>query len=507
MNEHEVLGAALAKALLEGAKNDPASLTPVGPYNHGPGGLFSVPGQDTRVFSAMMLPTDGVMGIIPSANNEDDAPDGEEFGGTNVSLFTTITGVTGGAAEDFANQPVEDCADGARTGVMKVCTQISTFGRFRFSPRAPISLFRVGQLRDNADPTYLRLMNQPPMPQNSIVPSMPNDGGFSNSLNSDMARRFFEMRATMLRFFARRVFVGSPANNSGERRDISGLNLQVNTNKVDAITQNACTAMYSTVHDFMLGNVSTSTTAQNNLVRWLDAIMFKLEFVARREGLDPVEFAIVMRPEVFDEIVKVWPVAYYMEALTAINGFTNGRVVLTGVETTNMRDDMRNNYFLPIRGKRYRVVLDTGMSELNVRTQAGLSAGQYASSIFILPITVMGGIRSLYWKFYNHANNAAEAYVRAFNLNAFTFTTDGGLFRWYINFKNGCLDWTIDVSPSLRLRTPQLAARIDRIAYQPTLHLPSEFPDDDYFADGGRTNDPTQYKYYADWSTATPVAI
>lgn len=507
----------LAKAMQDmqrGQRNDPGSLTAVGPYNHGAGGLFSTSGVDARVFSAFMLPTDGVLSVIPVANGEDDSPEGDMFGGVQQAFFTTLTGVTQGDAEDFANQPTEDCADGARTGLLKACTLISTYGRYRFSPRAPISLYRVGWARDVADPTYLQLMNQP-SPQsmglmNPFALSLPGgSGGMGNVMMSEFARRFFEMRVSIARFFARRVWVASPANNSGERREFSGLDLHVNTgNKVDAISSNICTAMNSIITNFFNGNVSTSTAAAANLVRILDSVMFRLMFVARREGLMPVEWVMVMRPEVFDEIVKIWPVAYYMEALTQISAFTNGRVVLSGKETTDFRDDMRENFYLPIRGRRISVLLDEGLAEENVTNNAGLVAGQYISDIVILPLTVAGGVRSLYWKTFNYANNQAEAFVRAMNLgSAFTFTSDGGAWRWYVNFKNGCLDLTAEISPSLRLRTPQLAAKIENVAYQPYAHLQSAFPDSAYFADGGRTNDPTIQKFYTEWSPTTPVTF
>lgn len=484
-----------------GYKNDP-SRGPSGPYAHGPNGLFSLAGQDRRVFSAMLLPIAGMLGELPVYNAADDAPTGG-FGGVNTEFFTTVTGVTQGDGDSFANQPTADCADGALAGLMKACTLVSTYARYRFSPN-PISLFRSGQLRDIADPTNLMLMNMAGGVGGTpaaFMPTVPT----GNVLVNEAAKRFFELRATTSRFISRRIWVGSPANNSGERRDLMGFDLQINKgNHVDAISQNPCAAMDSIVDDF--GYKLINGVYNDDIVNVLDSYAYQLEWNAQQMGLDPVVWDIAMRSDAFDEIVKVWPIKYYQEALTAVGAYTNGRVVIDATAAQAMRDDMRNGQFLPIRGKRWRVVLDNGIAEKTPNQTTSLKPGQYSSPIYFIPMTVLGGIPVTYFKYFDQANAQAEAIVRAFGITS-TFTSDNGVFRWYVNHKNGCVDMTMDFSPRLIMRTPQIAAKLDNVAYAPRVHVRDAYPDSDYFANGGRTNNPQMPTFYTGWSTTTPVAL
>lgn len=489
----------LMYALAQGQKNDPTR-SPTGPYGHGDQGLFSLAGQDRQVFSAMLLPIAGMLGRIPVYNGADDVPAGE-FGGVNTQFFTTVTGVTQGDGEDFANQPTTECADGALSGLMKACTQISTFGRYRHSPN-PIELFRAGQLRDIVDPTYMQLMNQPTGPLGQpFGPTVPT----GNVLVQEAARRFFELRATMTRFMARRIWIGSPANNNGSARDITGFDLLINsTAHVDAITGEACPAMDSVVPDFGYQNISADGGAA--IVRLIDSVVHQITWISRQTGLDPSTWDISMRADLFDELVKYWPIHYYQEALTAISAYNNGRVVIDATQAQAMRDDMRTNSFLPIRGQRWNVVQDDGITEKNVTNAAQLSAGQFSSDIYFIPKTVVGGVPVTYFKYFNQANGQAEAIVRALRITS-TFTSDNAIFRWYVNHKNGCVDMTVDYSPRLIMRTPQIAARITNVAYEPPQHVRSAFPDSPYFADGGRTNLGVFPTFYTPWSPETPVAL
>ena len=87
-----------------------------------------------------------------------------------------------------------------------------------------------------------------------------------------------------------------------------------------------------------------------------------------------------------------------------------------------------------------------------------------------------------------------------------TFTTDGGLFRWYVYEKGPCMQWDIMTMFRVRTHMPQLAGRLQNVGYQPLQHVRDWNPSSVYFTDGGRTNVP-QTSYYSDWSTSTPVVI
>lgn len=481
-----------------GQKNDPTSLTPVGPYAHGQFGLFSNPGQDAAVFSTILLPVEGIAGVLPVLNDADDS-DGR-YGGLQAEFFTLITGVTEGS-EAFSDQPTEDCADGARAGLLKSGTIVSTYGRYRHSPNAPISLFRAGQRESIADPLTLRLMN---VPQGGAFGTPTQIASFQNTVNNELAKRLLELAVSMRRFIAPRVYTGTPANNNGEARDITGLDLHVNTgNKVDAYTGQVLTAANSDIKDFGFDLVNGNG---RDIMRYLEAMLAFLNDKSTRQGLGMWDGVIAMRRDAFEEIVKVVPIRAYHELHAEMARFTNSRLNVDAMSALNARNDMRDNRWLPLRGRRISVVIDDGIDEDDVTTNGNLIAGQYACDIYFIPLRVLGGsVPVTYWKMFDHTNEQAESIVRRLGVTS-TFTSDGGFFRWYVNFKNGCVDMTVDWSPRLIMRTPQLAGRIQNVAYEPLQHFADYDPDSSYFTDGGRTNSSPQ-SYYLPWSISTPTTV
>lgn len=481
-----------------GQKNTPTSLVPVGPYGHGQGGLFSQAGSDNRVFSAIMGNQPGLINRIPVFNAANDMPDGQSmFGGTDAEFFTTITGVTQGALETFANQPTTKCADGPRAGLMKVCTLVSGFGRFRFSPNAPVNIFDAGRRRDILDPVALQLMNSPIMNKFG-VPSAAGTANSRNALVNELAKRMFEMGVSISRFMAPRVYIGTPANNNGEARDITGLDIHINVNnKRDAYTQNLCTAMNSDIKDFNFNLVHRNVV---DIQAYAEAIVAWLDWNVRHQGLgENWDGVIALRPELWEEISKVIAIRQYNEVIAqgiAVNG-ANAVLNLNVDAATmlNMRNQLRSGLRWPLRGREIEVVLDEGITEVTPNQNANLQPGQYASDIYFVPMRVLGGIPVTYWKFFDHTNGNSEDLARMAGNS--TFTSDGGLFRWYVNFKNGCIDWTVDWSPRLLMLTPQIAARIQNVAYQPLQHFRSADPASSYFANGGRLNSPTTQFYTA----------
>lgn len=488
-----------------GQRNTPTSLTPVGPYGHGQFGLFNTPGVDPQVFSAMLLPAASVAEALPLINDADDVPDGAgQFGGLQQEFFTSITGVTQGDGEDIAKQPTAACADGARSGLLKACTLISTYGRYRHSPNAPIDLFRAGQRESRADPLTQRLMNMPADMGGFGTPG-PAGVSLSNTLANELSKRFFELYTTMRRFIARRTWVGTPANNNGEFRDITGMDLHINSgNKVDAYTGQVCAALDSDIKDFGFDLVNGDG---RDIVRYLEMMYDYLNWNSMRMGFGRWMGFLAMTPQAFEEIIKVVPVRAYQELLAEAGRFTNAQVNIDARTELAFRDQMKNEMFLPLRGQRVPVKWDEGIAEDDVTTNGNLIAGQYACDIYFVPTTVLGGaVPVTYWKGFDHTNRNAQTIINQMGITS-TFTTDGGLFRWYVNFKNGCVDMTVDWSPRLIMRTPQLAGRIQNVAYEPLQHFRSPFPDSDYNLNGGRATGATPQNFYPPWSTDTPVRV
>lgn len=497
----------LGQALLElGAKNDPP-LAPVGPYHHGAGGLLNVPGTDQKIVSALALPVTGALSTFPVVNGG--AASGGLFGGEMIDSTNILTGITAGDADEWAHQPTTDCADGPVGGLKKLCTVANSYARIRGSTRE-ISMWRAGQRSDYAD-VPMTPMNNPLVGagpfMSSLLPSL------QAAFASDIQQRIFETMVSILRMFCQRTWVGTPANNNGEARDLWGLDSQINVGThIDKDTQNVCHAADSDVKNF---GYSLVTGNVRDIVQYVDMCDTYVMWNAIQQGLTPYDYDVFMHPNLWPTVSEIWPVRQYQAFIAQMAVLNGAGAAAGGVLSANMSDAMalrtsfRDGMMLPINGRAHRVVLDEGITEQTPVNTPNLAPGQYASSIYGVPRTFLGGIPGTYWKYFNHDNAQARAIAQFVSQqmgSGPTFTSDAGLFRWYSNFKNGCLKLNLEFGPSLHCVVTQLAWRIDNVAYQPLQHIRSAFPDSDYFTDGGRTTGNTPH-YYAGWDDDQRFAL
>lgn len=482
----------------EGARHN-ASGTPVSPYIHGSGGLFNMQGTDMNVISAIMSPLQGIAAELPVINGEyGTAPN--SFGSVDEEVSIAITGITSGDIDTWSNQPTGDCADGPTGGLLKAGAYVNPYARFRGTTRE-VSMVRAGRLASLCEPLALQLMNQPNGYNGISSPS--NEPSLQNAVNNELASRIFELLHSYQRMFSRRLWVGNPANNSGERRDLWGFENQINTSTHrDRGTGAIMTALDPDVKNFGFNLVSG---AGPSIAQTIEAVDDYLQYNAEQMGLDPFEYDLVMRRGAFREIAAAWPITASFRALAQIASKTNAALQFDAKSVITMRDDMLNRHFLPVNGREVHVILDGSIPELNVTTAAQLAAGQYASDIYFIPRFVRGNLPATFFKYHNHNNGQEAALAQVAGPNA-TFTSDNGLFRWYVKFLAGCLTLTFDTAMKLVLIAPQLAGRITNVAYQPLQHEREVYPDSSYFFNGGNTNS-TPTKFYSAWSPTTPAAL
>lgn len=486
-------GAQLAADKQVGQKNDPP-LSPVGPYLHGPGGLFNRRDRDNPVFSAVMSPMMGVADALPVYNGARFLDN--QFGGVDAAMDSLITGLTAGDLDDFANQPTAPCEDGPTGGLLKFCNQVNPYGNYTMSTRE-VEIDRAGRVADMVDAFAVQVANLFP---SGIFATPEDTPSLTNAVNNELAARIWEMVMSFQRMFAPRVFVGSPANNDGEKRDIVGLDIHINSgNKVDALSQNLCTAANSDVKNFQNDIVGGSG---RNIMQFIEMADAFVTHKARRQGLGTPTYKIGMRPELWYVISEVVPVQKYERVLALINRVTNGRGLVDAREVYDERNTIRQTHLIPVNGRFLEVVEDDTIVETNLGNLSGTPT--YASSIYGIPITVLGGFPVTFWEWWNHANAMSNAIQQ--RATGLTWTTDGGMFRWMSDFAKGCLKLTTKFKPRLRMRTPQIAWRINNTAYQPLQHFADWDPDGAYFTDGGVSTGENP-RYYTAWSPSTPTTL
>lgn len=493
---------------LRGAKNDPP-LSPAGPYTHGVGGLFSTPGQSPTIFSTHVRPIPSTANSLPVLPRAEGAADAR-FGGMDAPLYTTVTGFTAGAGDDWNNQPENVCDDAPEGGLMKACTMTAPYGLYKMGIKE-INILEVGRLINRGEPTDLRLMN-PPLTRDGAYAANPFSAptglpfGGTDIINIEVNKRMAESGVSFQRMMARQTWTGNPANNKagGGAAQFVGFDLIITTgNKVDFDTGVLCPSMDADIKDFAYNLVNGTGL---DIVNYVDSMYRFLSKLATDVGLDPVMWNIVMHPDLFDEICKVWPVRYYQEFLAQMNSIGAGQGFLN-VEATNsatFRDQMRNGSYLLIRGQQIPVLQDSTVAYQTDTDNANIPQGQYASDIRFIPMTVLGGTPVTYWQYFDFGNSQAQQLFALSGNQA--WTTDAGMFAWAASHKNWCIKLQWAVQPRIVCRVPFLSGRIQNVRFFPLQKSREWDPQDPYFVNGGRTNTSIG-TYYTEWSPTTPVPI
>lgn len=462
------------------------SMPPVGPYMHGPNGLWSYPGLERPVISTRVRPR-GLAGAIPSRANNSMNP-----------LYPYLTGfldVTG-------NNPNATCDDCPTPGPLKNCFQTSVFGRYCYQTRT-LDITRMGQIINRGEFTDLMLWNDPiGGPANAPGAAgmvWPNSAPGNVNLNNEVAIRFAEVGVAFQNKLMKQIWEGNPTNNTagGGYREFPGLDILIGTGKRDAVTGTTCPSLDSLMINTNYQNVS-DVTAGANIVNTLTGAWRYLRDLAERTGLAPAEWVFVMREELFYELSAAWPCSYMTYRCLVQNGQAN----LDVGDAITMRDAMRNGQYLVIDGMRVNVIIDDA---LPVESRPG---GQKASDIKILPMTVQGNKSVLFWEYFawNGPNAALAAEtLRVAPIMGNYYWSDGGQYMWHMKPPvNWCVQWISLIEPRLVLLTPHLAADIQNVAFTPIINVRGAFPSDPYYVNGGVTSRNTAPSWYGPGGTPIP---
>lgn len=463
-------------AVMRGQK---ATGTSVGPYIHGPGGLFGVSGLERDVFTAY-VDAHGLASALPVFMSNKTNP-----------LIGYITGFQASSG-DQPDPDSEPCGRFPTAGAIKGCIQTAQFGQYGFETRE-LKLNRLGQVIDAGETTDLRIVNSPlvePLGR-MLMPSLPDQQILM--LGREVMSRLLEVGIDFQRELSQQLY-----NGTGLTNEFPGLNTLIGTNKVDAITGTTCDALDSDVKDFNYSCIGDSDAA-NDIVRVLTTMMRYLMHNASSMHFGQVEWAIVMNSNLFTEITDVWPCAYNTYRCQMGFEAENGRVFVDGNVQRMMSDEMRNGKYLKIDGRNIRVIIDDYIDEESAGTPgANLVAGQFASDIYVIPLTIRGGTPATYWEFFDYRVGLMPA-IQQGRLNA-EFWTDGGRYSWNWESVRRCVTWDAMCEPRIRLDVPHLAGRLQNVCYEPLQHFRDPVPDDYYFVNGGITTDRAAPSYWSDWN-------
>lgn len=457
-----------------------ASGTPSTPYLHGPGGLFGQEGIERDLFHTR-IEGSGVAQVLPVF-------------GTNLThpLFGTITGY-----QDVSGDvPSTACGDPEVAGSEKRCLTYFPFGRYTFKTRE-LEVNRVGQLINRGEFDDLRVVNDPIAPElgKTIFPNInPNK---QLAAGAEVLARMLEVGVAFANRLGRQTYIGNPVNNVGTGYlEFMGLDLLIGTIKVDAITGDDCPSLDSDVKDFNYGCVQDDDL-DPSIVRTIVTMWRFVNHIAQHTNLNPVRWLLSMRTSLFWELTDVWPCQYQTYRCIDISPGGIGQVTIDGRENVRMRDAMRNGNYLLIDGVQVPVVLDDNIVEESSDENSDIPVTCFASDIYLIPMTVRGGIPVTFWHYYDYKGGTMQAVVNG-RLTS-QFWTDAGMYLWTWDNQNWCIVHEAKIEPRIILRTPQIAGRIQNVCYCPLQHPRDPQPEDPYFVDSGVT-DPPSPSLYTDWN-------
>ena len=463
---------------LKGDVSKTISGTPDAQLMFGSGGLFSRLGLDNPIINLALSPV-GIDRLIPALPSNVLYP-----------FFSYITGID----PDVPSTEPEGVCDDVPSGVIEACHQTAQFGRYsRGSQEMEVNtLMQVVNGNLNTD---LQLMGSLLGAGHALLPTTMAGADKSSVLQSVIQVQLVIAGALLQRILSRQLWTGNPANNTagGGYKEFPGLDIQIATGKVDCFTNTACGALDPDIKDFNYNMVDSTTVDITQYLTWISRWIRK---VADGTGIAPVTWVIAMRPELFTELVEIWPCRYLTNRCSYSNAAANAATVINDSTNVTMRDQMRNGQYLLLDGVQWPVVIDDGIREQTAADNQNIAPGFYASDIYFLPLKIMGGFPVLYWEYMNY--NAAMADLAVLNGKEQFWATDGGRFMWTMQQKNYCFKFQGKLEPRVILRAPQVAGRLTNVMYSPMQHMPSPFSDSPYFRKGGVETVPAP-SFYTDW--------
>jgi len=448
-------------------------------YNmiHGLGSMFGTPqvGIDPEVISTMMQ-WQGVADILPKQPSK-----------IIEDFLPFITGVE----PTSSTEPTTECGD-CISGESEACIQHFPTAKVCRETKA-MTLQKCVE-RVNRGDIDLTLLNEQ---LGSRSPWHPGSNPSSAAQIMQTATAWallFELPPLFMHALSPMVYTGNPANNNGNAyREFRGLQLLVNTGFVDAFANVTCPALDSDVKDFNYQNVKTATAP--TLVETLEMAHYYVNHNARGQSLTPVQHVVAMRPELWQILSSLMPMQSILATImNASLPSTDYEITLDGASLVQERNALRQGLRVPLNGQSVQVVLDDGIPELNNATSAHCDPGEYASDIYVLPISYLGNRAAMRIEYKDYRQFTREIAATDDLIGGFYNVTDDGRFSWSVVQDGRCFKIQAETEPRVILKTPQLAARIQNVKYVPLQHLRSPDPDSSYFFKGGvSTRAPASY--------------
>ena len=478
----QITEAAVTAALAaQGATAQKATVGNTGTFNliHGHGSMFGgvQVGIEPEVISTLMhwRGVGNILPVIPSPYIE--------------VFLPFVTGVE----ETSSTEQATECGD-CISGETEACIQHMPTARICRETQ-DMTITRIVDRLNRGD-IDLQLLNKQ-MGDSPWTPNSPFSGNDLMQIATAWAL-LYELPPLFARKLTPMVYTGNPVNNVGQAyREFNGFDRLINTGFADAFTGTTCPGLDSDLKDFNYGDVTTQNSP--SFYEMLEMAHYYVLHSALSQGLDPVEHVVVMRPELWQVFSQLIPVQRVQAALMTwlANSPGNMEITFNGTEIATERDRFRELGVVPLNGRMVKVVTDDGIYESNNANDAHCDPGEYASDVYIIPISYLGNRKATYIQHKDYRAINGEIAAADGMIDGYYRSSPDGRFAWAVVTNGPCFKIQAYTEPRIILRVPQLAARIQNVLYVPLQHLKSPDQDSPYWKKGGvSTRAPASYYFY-----------
>lgn len=418
------------------------------PNLHGPGSLFGGLTADAVANATPSPVQKTILDFLP-------VTDGNNRDAKELPLITGYAPAAVGADQTTACEPASHTI-----GDFKLCVERINFGRLSIRDKS-IDLDSQPPLGPNEN-ANIKFIGDPLSGGSLVSPDEIYPGVGGATLSSKWA---LMARAFMFGLYQQvlpTVWTGTGADGTDKSwNPPKGLDALIYTGHVDADTAVACAGADSIVNDF--ASVCICDDATPNAPRDIANMIINTELSMHNRAKShfpgrQVTWIRAMHTDLFRALTKIWPYAITQTPCNVPSGSSS--VVFNISDPVQMADKFFNEGYLPIPGAGdVKFLLDDSIPFTeSVDPQTG-----YVSNIYWIPYTVGGEFMT--WVDYARYDEF-PAYVQD---EANLRTLQNGRWLTYRNgYSNGCGgETTLTFRPRYLMRTPQLAAKITNVCYDP----------------------------------------
>jgi len=461
---------ATASKMLEAVKHDAVQATDALPMVGT--GVFTTPGVNPDMYSAVQRPTNDFLAALPMMRSEYDR---EAF-----AILTAETAASG-------SNPTDVCGTPPVTGDLKEAKIVLEFGDL-FLGSEKVNITRIGSLQDRAvmpRTIYNYASGNDPFTPEPLREAATIGGG--DLFRDERSHQYYKLGVATRRAVTKIDVDGNStlANTNTETgwiKEFDGLSRLVKAGYTDAKnTGVTAPAMDSGVVDFLNANVVNGTRTINgrtlNIVEVLSELYYSRQRLADKVGM-AVNHALVMDERMFPELAYVYAATYNHQRYA---GSTNT------TETTNREraeierryEDMMNNYYLPIYGRRVPVLFSGGRE-----TSEGAN-GALNGDLYLVAMSADGNPIT-YLEYMDLNNDYLQRWNEMHNTTG-RVTANNGLYMMATRSSGFCDEILLASRMRLIHRAPFLSARINNIGYNQYTNYRDWQPGTTSFYGGGVT--------------------